>query len=239
MKNNPVCVSTWPETGGHKYFASFLETARRHGIEPVNADGATWAGDSWQTKEWFRKSMAQARFVRENAERYTHFLFCDAHDVLFAAGWDEILPKYEALALGLPVVFAAECYPWPKPEQAPLYEERNAECGARSELRCKYLNAGFWMAETGAALKLAETLENRALKREQCDQGIAVDMYLSGAHPIRLDHTCALCHCCNLDSLSFLELKDGRWRNTETGEFPCTFHGNANADMMGILQGMK
>lgn len=225
---NPVCVSTWYGQGA-KYFPHFIASAQRHGIEPQNADPEKWPGDSWQTIEWWRKSAAQARFVRENADRHTHFLFCDSHDILFAAGWDEIIAKFNAI--GAPIVFASECYPWPRPEQASLYPE--------TPLRCKYLNAGFWMGETAAVLKVVETLEVKAKLKEQCDQGIVVDMFLGGQHGIEIDRKCALCHCCNLDSMSFLAFDSSRIRNTETNETPCLFHGNGNADMSRIVEWMK
>lgn len=223
----PVCVSTWGPP--QKYFTAFLESARRHGIEPQNADPTQWPGTDWQTIEWWRKSAAQARFVREHSDQFDTFLFCDSYDIIFAAGWDEILAKFKAL--NAPIVFAAECYPWPKPEQAPLYPE--------TPLRCRYLNAGFWMGETAAVLKLVETLEQKAARQEQCDQGIVVDMFLSREHGIDLDRKCSLCHCCNLDSMSFLTFDGARIRNIETGEVPCLFHGNGGADMRPIAQWLK
>lgn len=220
----PVLVSTWCEPG-QKYFQQFMETARKHGLEPQNADPKVWAGTSWQDKEWFRKSEAQCRFVRDHKNEFTHFAFSDAFDILFAAGWEEITRKYESYSS--PIVFAAECYPWPHTEQAKLYPE--------SPLRCRFLNAGFWMGEAEAALKMLQEFEVEAAKRTICDQGIAVSAYLSKRHPIELDRRCALCHCCNLDSMSFLDFTLGRWRNTETNETPCLFHGNGNSPIHTLL----
>lgn len=222
-----ACVSTWGPP--KKYFHQFIASARRNGIEPHNADPDTWAGDDWRTIPWWRKSAAQARFVREHADQFDAIMFVDSYDILFAAGWDEIIAKFDAI--GSPIVFAAECNPWPKPEQADLYPA--------APYRCRYLNAGFWMGRTEAVLKVVEPLEQRALLKEQCDQGIVVDMFLSGQHGIELDRSCSLCHCCNLDSLNFLHLSGDRIRNKETGEAPCLFHGNGNANMSQIVAWLK
>lgn len=218
----PVCVSTWGDS--RKYFDSFLETAHRNGIEPVNADNAIWPGTTWQDIEWFRKSQAQARFVREHINDFTHFMFTDSYDVVFAAGWDEIIEKYERY--DSPIVFASECWPWPQELQADLYP--------KTPHRCKYLNAGMWIGTASAAMALLTDIEAVAAKRIQCDQGIAVDAFLSGRHPINLDTSCSLCFCCNIDSLKYLDL-NGRPKTTDTGEEPCMFHGNGGSDLSGII----
>jgi hypothetical protein len=224
---NPVCVSTWSGIG-QKHFASFLATARKHGIEPQNADENYWPGTDWSNKEWFRKSEAQARFVRENIGRYSHFMFTDSYDIVFAAGWAEIMEKYRKI--DSPIVFAAECCPWPKAEQAALYPQ--------VPFRCRYLNAGFWMGEGKAVLALLEDIEKVAAKREQCDQGIAVDTFLSQRHPIALDNACSLCFCCNLDSLDHLDLSGDRPKTKDTGEQPCMFHGNGNSPLINVIMAL-
>lgn len=222
---NPVCVSTWGQP--QKYFTAFMESARRCGIEPQNADPEQWPGADWQTIEWFRKTRAQYRFVREHPE-YTHFLFCDSYDVICAAGWQEIIRKYCALG---PIVFGAESYPWPKVEQAPLYPE--------TPHRCKYLNAGFWMAHRAAAEAFLADIAAIAEKREQCDQGICVDAFLAQRHPIVLDTKCSLLFCMNVGSGAFLDYSGARPRTTDTGEEPCFFHGNGASDLTPVIQCLK
>lgn len=220
MTAKPVCVSTWFDA--RKHFKAFMATAERHGIKPQNADPEIWGdGQDWRTIPWWRKSDAQARFVREHAGEYTHFLFCDSYDILFAAGWDEILAKYEAIKS--PIVFGTERYCWPKQEQAGLYPP--------SPLKTRFLNAGMWIATTEHALKLAEVLAARAKEKKQCDSGICVDLFLSKQLPIELDRTCSLLYCCNMDSLDHLIFENGRIKAVETGENPCLFHGNGNADI--------
>jgi lysyl hydroxylase/galactosyltransferase/glucosyltransferase len=217
----PCLVSTWGAP--QKYLHAFMDTARRNGLEPVNADPDDWPGD-WSVREWFRKSQAQARFVRENADKYTHFLFTDSYDIVFTAGWAEILIKFAAI--GSPIVFGAESYCWPDINQAGLYPA--------SPHRCRYLNAGMWMATVEAAIPFTEELAAIAAKREKCDQGIVADMFLSRRHPIALDTECSLLFCMNLDSPQFLDMTGIRPRTIDTDQHPVMFHGNGNASLLGI-----
>lgn len=210
----PACISTWHEPT--KYFGEFLATSAKHGIKVHNADDSKWEGATWKEIPWWKKSAAQARFVRDNFNKYSHFIFVDAYDVCFAAGLDEIVIKYEAI--GAPIVFGAECYPWPDQAQAPLYPE--------TPHRCKYLNAGFWMGSGPPLLDFITELETSAAKGERCDQGIAVDMFLSKRHPMAIDTKCSICFCCNMNSHEFLDVSGDRPKTTDTGEQPCLFHGN-------------
>jgi hypothetical protein len=218
----PVLVSTWGTP--KKYFDAFMVTAKKHGLEPQNADPSDWGGDDYRTIEWFRKSEAQARFVREHADEFTHFMFTDSYDILFAAGWDEILEKYEKA--NSPILFGAECHPWPKTEQAGLYPP--------TPHRCKFLNGGFWLGTTEAALAMLVDIAATAALRLQCDQGIAVDLFLSRKHPIALDNLCSLLFCCNMGSMELLDFTGPRIKVVDTSEFPCIFHGNAAADISRI-----
>ena len=219
----PVLCSTWGPTP-KKYLGAFLDTAKRQGLDPQNFDATDWPGADWTQIPWYRKSEGQARFVRENADKYSHFVFTDSYDVVFAAGMDEIMAKF--VNMNSPIVFAAECYCWPNQAQAALYPP--------TPHRCKYLNAGMWIATTETAIPFTEELAAIAARREKDDQQIVVDMFLSGKHPIAINTSCSLCFCCNIDSLDFLDLSGERPRTRDTGETPCLFHGNGASDLRGI-----
>lgn len=220
----PCLVSTWGPTP-KKYLLAFFDTCKRQGLEPQNFDHTDWeGGGDWQKMPWYRKSEGQARFVREHAGEYTHFIFTDSYDIVFAAGMDEIMRKFEALES--PIVFASECYCWPNLEQSALYPT--------TIHRCKYLNAGMWIATTEAALPFTEELAAIASKREKDDQQIVVDMFLSKRHPIELDRTCSIAFCCNIDSLNYLRAEGDRMVTIDTEEKPCLFHGNGASDLRGI-----
>ena len=223
---NPCHVSTWGDQ--RKYLGAFLESAKKVGLDPQNADPDVWPGTDWQSIEWFRKTRAQYKFVRDHPE-FTHFTFTDSYDVICAAGWPEIMAKYEAMKS--PIVFGAECYPWPKVEQAMLYPD--------TPHRCKYLNAGFWMATREAAELFLADIAAIAEKREQCDQGICVDAFLSKRHPIALDTACSLLFCMNIDSPNFLDLSGARPKTRDTGEEPCFAHGNGNSSLQGVIECLK
>lgn len=219
----PVLVSTWGPSP-KKYLGAFLDTAKRQGMEPQNFDDTDWPGADWTTIPWYKKSEGQARFVRENADKYSHFIFTDSYDVVFAAGFDEIIGKFDRL--DAPIVFAAECYPWPDQGQASLYPQ--------TPHRCNFLNAGMWIATAKAALPFTRDLAEIAARREKCDQGIVVDMFLAKKHPIELDRTCSLCFCMNIDSPSYLDLSGARPKTKDTGEEPALFHGNGGSSLTEI-----
>lgn len=195
-------------------------------MEPHNADPSDWGGLDWRVIQWWKKVEGQRRFVREHPE-YTHFAFTDSYDIVFAAGWEEIVPKYESYQS--PIVFGTECYCWPKPEQAKLYPQ--------TPMRSKYLNAGFWMGEREAALALLEEAANMGANHDLCDSAIFVNIFLSGKFPVKLDNSCSLLFCCNMDSLNFLEpTPQGRPICKDTGQMPCIFHGNGASPLNKVIE---
>jgi hypothetical protein len=223
----PCHVTTWGKPA--KYFDAFMRSTFRNGLHPQNADAEIWPGTSWENIEWFRKTKAQANFVRENRGKYDVYLFTDSYDIICATGWEEILRKFEAYKS--PIVFGAESYPWPKTEQAPLYPE--------TPHRAKYLNAGLWIGTADAAEHFLNDIEQISAKREQCDQGICVDAFLSKRHPIVLDTSCSILFCTNVNSLDFLDVSGVRPKTTDTGEEPCFCHGNGNSSLQSILECLK
>ena len=221
-----VLASTWGPTH-KKYLGAFLDTAKRNGLDPQNFDATDWeGGGDWTKIPWYRKSEGQARFVRDTRGQYDVYLFTDSMDVVFAAGWEEILRKFSAL--DSPIVCAAESYPWPDINQAGLYPATHH--------RCRYLNAGMWIAVAEAAEMFANDLSGIAARREKCDQQISVDLFLGKKHPIKLDTACSLMFCLNLDSPSYLDMSGARPRTTDTGEEPVMFHANGNSNLIPICQ---
>lgn len=220
----PVLVSNWYKPV--KYLNDFLRTAKQHGIEPQNADPSDWGGLDWRQIQWWKKIEAQLRFVREHPE-YTHFAFTDSYDIVFAADFNEIGNKF--LKYESPIVFGTECYCWPKPEQACLYP--------LTPFRSKYLNSGFWMGERESALALLEEAAKLGANHDVCDSTIFVNLFLSKKFPIKLDNSCSLLFCCNMDSLDYLEpSRLGRPRCKDTGEFPCIFHGNGSSPLNKVIE---
>jgi len=219
----PVAVSNWYRPT--KFFDAFLSTSRKNGIDVQNADPSDWGGYDWTKIEWWRKTKAQHKYLVDHPE-YTHFMFTDSYDIVFAAGWEEIVDKY--LKYNSPIVFGTESNCWPKQENASRYPQ--------TMHRSKYLNAGFWMGERAASIPFMEEAARRAEKKEQCDSGIFVDLFLSGQYPIVLDTACRLLFCMNMDSPSFLECENGRPITKDTGQKPCIFHGNGASDLTSVIQ---
>jgi len=154
-------------------------------------------------------------------------MFVDSYDILFAAGWYEIMEKFQKF--DVPIVIGAECYCWPNLELIPSYPA--------TPHRCKYLNAGFWIAQPWAAVWFLEECIRRR-SDGQDDQSLMVDIFLNSRMvPMKLDTACSLLFCCNMNSLDFMELKDGRPTCKDTGEKPCMFHGNG-ASPLHVVAGM-
>ncbi len=216
---NPVLVSTWGSP--RKFLTTYLESARRHGLSPHNSDPTDWPSPG----EWWRKSMSQASFVQEHAREYSHFMFTDSYDVVFAAGWDEIMAKFEKF--NSPIVFASEYWCWPDTGQGKDYPETTH--------RCRFLNAGFWMATAEAAIAFTKDLSHIAEQRKKCDQGIVVDMLLSKKYPMVLDTACSICFCMNGPSPEFLDMSGPRPKTIDTGEEPCLFHGNSGMNLNPLI----
>lgn len=220
----PIAVSTWYKP--IKHFDDFQRTAAKHGIELHNCDDTDWGGLDWTKIQWWKKIEAQHRFITEHPEP-THFMFTDSYDIVFAAGWDEIMAKY--LGYQSPIVFGTECYCWPRQDQAPLYPQ--------TPMRSKFLNAGMWIGERQAALQLLEEAVKMAATHTKCDSGIFVDLFLSKRFPVKLDNSCSLLFCCNMDSLEYLEkAENGRPRCKDTGEYPCVFHGNGSSPVNEVIE---
>lgn len=223
----PCHVSTWGSPKKHLDY--FLRSCRMNGLHPQNADPENWPGADWTEIDWSKKTKAQQQFLADHRNTYTHWLFTDSYDIICAAGWEEIIAKFEAFKS--PIVFASESHPWPKVEQAALYPDTGD--------RCRYLNAGLWMATTEAAEMFLEDIAAIAAKREQCDQGICVDAFLQQRHPIVLDTKCSLCFCMNMNSPEFLDCTGQRPRTKDTGEEPVFFHGNGASDLTPVIQCLK
>lgn len=215
---NPACVSTWHPDGA-KYFGAFQLTAQKCGIKPFNADDSKWEySQDWRKIPWHKKTDGYLKFAKEHQSDFSHMMFVDAYDVIFAAGWDEIMEKFKKFEV--PIVIGSECYCWPDLKLASKYPSTTH--------RCKYLNAGFWMAESRWAMWFLEECVRRR-SPGQDDQSLMVDIFLDQTITkpmMRLDTACSLLFCCNMNSLDFLEMKDGRPTCKDTGEKPCLFHGN-------------
>ena len=201
---NACLFSTWHEE--KKFLKHFLASAQKHGMEPVNADDSKWDG-------FHQKVIAQHRFVKVNASQFTHFIWADAYDVVFMAGLDEMMRRFNDF--DLPIVFAAEANCWPKQAQADHYPT--------VYWKCRFLNAGFWIAESKAALAMLEAALPLAVPGK-CDQGLFVDLFLSGLFPIKLDYAASLCRCLFLNPEQQIDS-------------PCCIHGNGKVDLEPYLSG--
>jgi hypothetical protein len=206
-----------------KFYSKLLKSCERYGIEPVVLGcGELYPGNGLKVR-------LLQQFVEEAGHRFAHLILCDAYDVVLAARLEEILERFRQFKS--PLVFAAErnC----APEAA-----RESEYPATAS-PYKYLNAGFWVGEMDAVRQMFETIGRRRIG-DHDDQRLFTDLFLNRSAPIVLDHDCRLCQCL------FRSERDLRYEpvarrivNRLTGNAPCVFHGNGNADMSQVFGWLK
>lgn len=170
--------------------------------------------------------------------RFTHILYVDARDVLFAGGLEEICENYNDI--GHPIVMAGEsrCYPEGMPEE---YLERffNHDFGMN------FHNAGTFMGERRslmASLKLIQHLHEQVIQNKW-PTGFQVhannDQYLwqLASHenfvPLTIDYGCKI--FCNLPLCPYEKQDMSRDRFALTnGSTPAVLHfSGATANAMG------
>jgi len=227
-------MSVWADET-HAWWPYWRKTSRAHGLEFIQADDTLWSDYKRRhPKEghpWHLKVVPIGKYIQAHDDA-DYFLFSDCNDVIYSAGADELIEKFNAI--GSPIVYSSERYCWPpviKPEEYPAHS-----IGRFS----RFLNSGFWMATREGALKLAVELQKPFPDRVICDQGSAVLLYLSGRLPIALDHENTLCYC-NADKAQGLEFDDPRQRFKRAGTeiYPCCFHGNGAGNMRPFIEKLK
>ncbi len=213
-----LTVASQPVRG----FSKFVESARRHGMEPVVlGSGQPYGGNTAKVRQ-------VKDFLKAEGACYSHIIFCDAYDVVFAGGFGDILSRFATFAS--PIIFSAEWYCWPDVSLEKVYPP--------SPTRYRFLNSGVWVGETVAVWEMFHRLDTRLLQDRMCDQGLFTQLFLSGAAPIQLDYNCLIAQSLNG------AVQDMQWdgkviRNKTTGEAPLIFHGNGGADMSQVLKWLK
>ena len=214
-----LCVFTVAtHSGGH--FTDLLQSCRCKDVQPVVLKPAVPYCHG-------QKIVLARHFALEHWHEFSHFLFCDAFDVILAADAVEILLAFERLAS--PIVFSAErsCSPdrllrWRYP---------------KAETPYRFLNSGLWMGETKAVREMFQSLQSPAVGGEPSCQRIYTNLFLHGKAPIALDY-----HCHLFQSLYWSDF-DLEWdsaarrvRNRITGTHPCAFHGNGRSNLDQVIR---
>ena len=218
--------------GKDERFCRSVESAVRNGVDlRVLGWGVKWEGLS--------QKLAAALAAVDALPADCVVLFTDAYDVLFAASGARM--REDFLALGKPLVFAAECGCWPQ-----VQRDRGKTCRDAyppSPTPYRFLNSGAWMGRAGVAAaflrRLVETAgaEGAAFHKLN-DQELAAELYFSGAFgpDLTLDFHARLFQCMHAvrdatlvpdcDPWPDLKERGGSLVNTRTGSRPAVYHFN-------------
>ncbi|VDK19569.1 unnamed protein product [Anisakis simplex] len=149
--------------------------------------GQQWNGGDTR---YYQGGGQKIKILRESLEEYKDredaiVLFVDAYDVVFNAGEEEILAKFDEIYYKYRVVFSAEPFCWPRKELAPEYP--TVQFGKR------FLNSGLFM---GYAPEIWRIINEYPVADEDDDQLYYTNIYLD--EKLRNDLKITL------DSMSFI-----------------------------------
>lgn len=199
-----------------------LASAKYHGIDVEIIDG------SWTNP--YDAKLVQPWKELKYRTGYSHIIFADGVDTIFATGLGELHHKFGRF--NHPFVIAGEHFCWPFPQKytaaTPLQQHR-----------FRNLNSGFWMATWDGfhdvfskmlAMK-DDGYGERGRTISNDDQGRFYRAWMEGVIDVRIDHECHLSQClAGLDERWSPVSRDMLWgkrpQNKITKSFPCTFHCN-------------
>jgi len=214
---NPCLVTV--ASNRTRHFNALMSSCKRFDIKPIILGmGQDFHGNA-------RKIVLLKDFAEREGAWYSHILFCDAYDVVLAAGFSEIFERYEEF--DSPILFSAEVYCFPDPQLQDAYPQTTGPY--------KYLNSGVWMGETTAVRQMFHKINTVSLKERVSDQGIFTNLFLTKAAQIALDSDCRIAQSLNGATGDLLFTPDGI-RNLKTGQSPLIFHGNGGSDLSRVVE---
>lgn len=220
-------------TNKQAYFDLFMESCRRHCIEPVILGwGEQWIGFGKKTKDIrdYAASLPESEII----------LSVDPFDVVFLCATGEIEEKFRksgseillgAMKLGrvMQKVYNSEFNKTGRPTPKTLHGY-------------DYLNSGTYITTAGFMVRLIDRfISDYGMTPVSMDQVIFTSLYIKGKENIEIDWKCELFH--NLlfsnpvtrkPDMTDIEFRDRRIYNTATGTYPCLIHASGNALMDGI-----
>jgi hypothetical protein len=176
------------------------------------------------------KLKAVWRYVLDCPSEVSHIVFADAYDVLFAAGIDEIIQRFETF--DSPIVFSAEKNCVPDRYRRPMFPSHSSPY--------RFLNSGFWVGRRKELQEMFSRIEISSVPDGINDQRVFTDLFLFGKCGISLDYSTKLCHNLFLseEDLTYYPSK-GRVQNSITKAFPTVFHGNGKSDMSQLIDWLQ
>lgn len=220
-------------TNKQAYYDLFIESCRRHDIDPVILGwGEKWVG-------FGKKTMMIREYVKSLPEDEI-VISVDPFDVIFLCGLDEIERKFNKI----PALFLCGALNLGKVNGAIYNYEFNKTDKAppRTPTNYKFLNTGTWISRAGYARYLIDILVDKyKMSETSMDQQILTGIYINGSYKVDIDWNCEIFH--NLlfkdfitrrPDLKDLEFYDSRIINTVSSSKPCILHASGNSKMNKI-----
>jgi hypothetical protein len=222
-------------TNKQAYFDLFMESCKRHAIEPVLLGwGEPWIG--------FGKKITDIRNYAAALPASETILVVDPYDVIFLCGLDEIEQKFKAS--GTKILCGAMKF------RKVMQKVYNAEFNKTSLPTPKtlygydFVNSGTLITTAGYAVTLIDRfISEFSMTPFTMDQEIFTTIYITSSGEVDIDWKCEIFH--NLlfknivirkPDLKDIEFVNGRIFNTSTKTYPCIIHASGNALMEDIAR---
>ncbi len=209
MKTHVLTCAVFPsEAEARKKMWIFLASCRKFGIEPnLYGVGRTFPGYKAM------KLDMQLEYLEKNTEGFTHVLYTDGWDGMFAASLDVIEGVYRNL--GSPSHLSAAWY-----GLANVSDVTIDYGGIFDEsVEYRYPHVGGYLAERDAVIENFRRM--LALPRQTGDDCFNhYDAWKEGWYRPMLDSHCRIFQSAE----DHLAMKDGQAYNDHTGSFPCVLH---------------
>jgi hypothetical protein len=220
-------------TNKQAYFELFVESCKRHNIDPVILGwNEKWVG--------FGKKTMKIREYIDKMPDEEIVISVDPFDAIFLCGLKEIESKFN----NIPVSFLCGALNLGK-FRGTIYNyefNKTDKQPPKTPTNYNFLNTGTWISRAGYARFLIDELINKFKMTEtSMDQQLLTGLYINNSYKVDIDWNCEIFH--NLLFKDFItrraDLKDllfydSRIINTTSGSKPCILHASGNANMKSL-----
>ena len=226
-----------PVRESYYHLPAFKESCKRQGFSPIFMPCLPYRGLMTKPKKTLE-------FLEKEGAKWEHVIICDAWDIVFLAGPDEII--YNWKGLGAPIVFNAErnCFPVPEFEKAftaicpYVWEVLPQGSAGQTPIQYRFLNSGFICGVTEAIVQMLREMDLENAPDDDPATGYGPNdqegyqRWFLQHHEGRaaLDYRGILCHSLHDSTEREFTFRPEQKRVVSmlTHNEPCVFHGNGS-----------
>ncbi len=220
-------------TNKQAYFDLFMESCKRHSIEPVLLGwGEPWIG--------FGKKTSDIRDYAATLPESEIILSVDPFDVIFLCGTDEIERKFKDS--GARILLGAMKFGKVMQKVYDAEFNKSGRSTPATPYGYDYLNSGTYITTAGFFVKLIDKfISDYGMTPTTMDQEIFTSLYITNKEEIQIDWKCEIFH--NLlfsnpitrkPDMTDIEYHGSRIYNRSTKTSPSLIHASGNALMEDI-----